>query len=68
MNSTRDKHTGVALPRPRNAPSTDVAEVIMTAIGRLSLRKWGIILLYAECQKYVRLFFALNANRIHDAS
>ena len=50
MNSLPEKLTpvfGGGFARPLSAPSTDVAEVIMTATGRLSLRKKGFIFFFS---------------------
>jgi hypothetical protein len=57
MNRLPEKLTGVF--SALKAPSTDVAEVIITATGRPSLRKMGFILLSAEYEIYGRLYFLL---------
>ena len=60
MNSLPEKLTGIVffVWRTLNAPSPDVAEVIMTAMISLSLRKYSdrFILLSAEYEIYGRLY------------
>jgi len=60
MNSLPEKLTGIIFFfwRTLNAPSPDVAEVIMTAMMSLSLRKYSgrFILLSAEYEIYGRLY------------
>ena len=69
MNRLPEKLTGFF--SALKAPSTDVAEVIITAMGRPSLRKMGFILLSAEYEIYGHLYFLLTGfERYHgvDAS